>query len=466
MFKISGFLHLKFQKSKIIIDFRAFNSKTTQMKHIIGIRHEDKYLMERRVAISPGDAEKLISKGCKIIVEKSDKRVFSHDEYKNAGASVADDLKDASLIFGVKEIPNKHFEKGKTYVFFSHVIKGQAYNMPMLKQMMELGCNLIDYEKIVDDQDKRLIFFGRFAGLAGAINSLWSFGQRLEAQGTPNIFSSLRQSFQYHSLEEAKDEIIQIGKQIQEQGIPESLLPLVVGITGYGNVSLGAQEIIDLLPVIEISPAELLELKASTASRKHVYKVVFRKHDISKLKAKHANEEFDSQHYTQHPEQYENQFEQYVPNLSMLLNCMYWDHRFPRIVTKDFLETLYSQGEPKLKVIGDITCDPDGSIEATHQGMKIDEPVFVYEPFKRTPQFGFSGNGILIMAVDILPSELPREASLSFSAALSPYIQAIAETDYRQAYDALGLPLPIKKALILHQGELTPPYRYISEFLK
>ena len=94
------------------------------MAHIIGIRHEDKYLMERRVAITPAHVTKLTQSGLRFIVEKSAKRIFPDTEFEAAGATLAADLSGAQVIFGVKEIPVRHFEKGKTYIFFSHVIKG------------------------------------------------------------------------------------------------------------------------------------------------------------------------------------------------------------------------------------------------------------------------------------------------------------------------------------------------------
>jgi alpha-aminoadipic semialdehyde synthase len=122
-------------------------------------------------------------------------------------------------------------------------------------------------------------------------------------------------------------------------------------------------------------------------------------------------------------------------------------------------------GRPKLTVIGDVTCDPDGSIECTHKGTEIEDPVFVYNPFTREPAMGFEGDGLLIMAVDILPSELPRESSIAFSNALNPYIEAIAKADYNRPFEELDLPGPIKRAMILHKGELTPDYKYISEYL-
>ncbi len=435
------------------------------MNKIIGIRHEDKYEMERRVAIPPKHASQLIKKHkLEIIVEKSAKRIFKNTEYEKAGALLTNDLSKAPVVFGVKEMPLSFFEEGKTYIFFSHVIKGQSYNMPMLKKMMEKKCTLIDYEKIVDEQNRRLIFFGKFAGLAGMINSLWSLGQRLKVQGIETPFVSLKQSHKYQSLDEAKEAISKIGMEIVKNGLPKEICPLTIGFTGYGNVSMGAQEIAQLLPIKEISPKELLELQDDPKLPQNVvYKTVFREEHLSV--PKESTEEFDLQDYYAHPENYQNDFEQYVPHLSILMNCMYWDDRYPRIVTKDYLEQLYKTGEPKLKVIGDVTCDPDGSIECTHVGTEIGDPVFVYNPFTREPKMGFDGEGLLVMAVDILPSELPRESSNSFGDALLRFVKEITIADYKVPFELLNLPAPIKKAVILHNGELTPDYEYIKKYL-
>jgi len=400
-----------------------------------------------------------------IIVQKSPKRIFKDAEFEAVGAKLCDNLQEAPVVFGVKEMPLSFFEAGKTYVFFSHVIKGQPYNMPMLKKMMELECNLIDYEKIEDSLGRRLIFFGKFAGLAGMINSLWSLGLRYKHFGINAPFEKIKQSHKYDSLEEAKRDISQVGQEIAVNGLPAEISPLVIGFTGYGNVSNGAQEIAGLLPVKEISPAELLSLgNRNDLPNNVIYKVVFKEEHLSR--PKEAGKEFDLMEYYQHPERFEDQFRQYIPHLSVLMNCMYWDERYPRIVTKDYLEQLYSGGNPKLTVIGDVTCDPDGSIECTHKGTEIEYPIFVYDPFKREPKPGYKGMGILVMAVDILPSELPRESSVAFGDALFRYVKAIANADYKVAYKDLDLPDPIKKALILHQGELTPDYEYIGDYLK
>lgn len=436
------------------------------MNNIIGIRHEDKYVMERRVAIIPKHAKRLIEEqGLEILLQSSPKRVFTSDEFEKAGVKVMDDVSDAPVIFGVKEIPIDYFKEGTTYMFFSHVIKGQSYNMPMLRKMMEKKVNLIEYERVADDMGRRLIFFGKFAGLAGMINSLWSFGQRMREKGIDTPFLKLKQSHKYHSLDEAKKVISEVGHEIAEKGLPVEISPMTIGFTGYGNVSNGAQEIASLLPVKEVSPKEFLDLKNRKGLPTNVvYKVVFKESDLSR--SINNSDEFDLEDYYAHPENYESDFEQYIPHLSILMNCMYWDDRYPRIVTKDYLEKLFKDGDPKLTVIGDVTCDPDGSIECTHIGTEIEDPVFVYNPFTREPTMGFKGDGLLIMSVDILPSELPRESSIGFSDALFKYVKDIATADYSLPFDQLKLPKPIKRAMILHKGELTPEFKYIEEYLK
>jgi alpha-aminoadipic semialdehyde synthase len=145
---------------------------------------------------------------------------------------------------------------------------------------------------------------------------------------------------------------------------------------------------------------------------------------------------------------------------------MYWDDRYPRLLSKDFMEKHFQDGNMKLKVIGDVTCDPDGSIEFTHKGTEIEDPVFVYDPISREATMGFDGSGILVMAVDILPSELPRESSQGFGDALVKFVPAIAKADYTKDFEQLHLPSEIKRALILHKGKLTPDFEYINEFLK
>ena len=200
------------------------------MAFTIGIRREDKNRWERRVPLIPEHVKEFKEKhGIETIIQPSQIRVYSEDEYTKAGAVVQEDLSNCPTVFAVKEIPIDFFEYGKTYIFFSHTIKGQKYNMPMLKKMMDLKCNLIDYEKIVDERGYRLVFFGRFAGLAGMIDTLWAFGRRLNSKNIDTPFNEIKQTVHYKSLNEIKEHLEKIGKKIQQNGLPESLTPLVIG---------------------------------------------------------------------------------------------------------------------------------------------------------------------------------------------------------------------------------------------
>lgn len=427
----------------------------------IGIRREDKNKWEKRTPITPSHVKFLKEKyGIETIVQPSPIRIFSEDEYKKQGAMICENLSESSVIFGVKEMPITFFEKNKTYVFFSHTIKGQEYNMPMLKKMMELDCSLIDYETITDENGRRLVFFGRYAGIAGMIDTLWAYGKRLKWMKIDQPFNEIKQTIKYNSLTEAKKHIIKIGKKIEKRGLPKELNPFIIGVAGYGNVSNGAQEIIDLFPTVEIRPGQIKSL-FEEPHENCIYKVVFREEDMVRPK---QNKTFDLNDYYQNPEKYESVFDGYLPYLSILMNCIYWDERYPRLVTKEYLRKNYKK-DMKLKIIGDISVDIEGAIEATLKTNSPDMPVFVYNPLNEDVEIGYTSEGIVIMSVDNLPCELPRDSSKAFSDSLIQYIPSIAKTDYKKSFNKLNLQSEIKKAVILYNGKLTKDYHYINKFL-
>jgi len=433
----------------------------------IGIRHEDKSQWERRVPVTPDDAAALQREhGVEVVVQTSPSRSFTDTEFQQAGVAIADDLSACPVILGIKEIPKAQFEPDKTYVFFAHVIKGQPYNMPMLRRLLDLGCTLVDYERVVDEKNRRLIFFGWHAGVAGMINTLWTLGRRLSAEGIANPFAPLRQTVTYHDLHEAKEALALVRERLETEGLPEELVPLTVGVAGYGNVSRGAQEILDLLPVIEIEPEELATLSArGDLSRHHVYKIVFKEWHMVEPAA--AGQPFELQDYYTHPEKYRGVFEQYVPHLSVLVNAIFWTKRYPRLVTKAYLKEHFSGPEtPRLRVIGDISCDVEGAIECTVKATEPGDPMYVYNPLTGEATDGHKGPGVVVMAVEILPAELPREASADFSRVLAPFLPAIARCDYAAPFEECTLPPEIKRAVIAYQGRLTPDYQYIQEFLE
>ena len=433
------------------------------MTRTIGIRREDKSEWERRTPVAPREVEALAEQGVAFCVQPSEKRAFPLGDYKEAGSEVSAELNECSLVAGVKEIPLELLRPETTYLYFSHTIKGQSYNMPALKRLMELGCDLIDYEKVEDDKGRRLIFFGRHAGLAGMIDTLWALGKRLkEHENVETPFQELSPAHGYTSLEEGKKAVQAVGERIQKEGLPAASSPFVCGFAGYGNVSGGAQEIFDLLGGREVSPEELLD-EDRCLDPNGIYKVVFKeKHLVEPVD---AGASFELQEYYDYPERYRGVFARFLPHLSVLMNCVYWEDRYPRLVTREALKGLMVQGPVSLKVIGDISCDVAGGVEATVKATQPDDPVFVYDPQSAKIAMGFKGPGVAILAVDNLPCELSREASLHFSASLGPYLKNLAETDFEAPLEALPLAAPLKRALIVHRGKLTPDFQYLQEFV-
>lgn len=391
------------------------------------------------------------------LVQPSRKRIFSDREYHQAGARVQEDLSAARVILGVKEIPPDFFQPGVTYLFFSHTIKGQSQNLAMLRRMMELKCNLIDYERIVDERNRRLIFFGRYAGLAGMIETFYAFGQKLRQQGHATPLEALQPVHRYGSITAALEAFQDLGVVIRTLGFPAEISPVVVGFSGYGNVSRGAQEVFDLLPHHEISPAGLGR-EVPEEDRFHLYKVVFKEEDLMRPKSG----PFELQDYYQHPEKYESQFSAYLPFLSLLVNCIFWTPDYPRLITR---EGLRIDPPGKLAVIGDISCDLNGSIEITSRVTDPGQSTFTYFPESERYLDGTAPGGITVMAVDILPGVFPHEASDEFSRILRDYLPALVQTDFETPYENLNLPAPLKRALILQRGELTGDYQYMHQFI-
>src|SRR6185295_18828131 len=226
--------------------------------HGIGIRREDKNEWERRVPLTPDHVAELVEQhGVAVHVQPSSIRAFPDKDYRSAGAEVDERLAAPRVILGVKEIPSELLLPGRTYLFFSHTSKGQAYNMPMLQRILELGSTLVDYEHVLDERGRRLIFFGRYAGHAGMIDALWALGRRLAAEGISTPFERVRLAHDYSSLDEAASHIARIGESLRHTGVPAGLHPLIVGFTGSGNVSRGALEIFDRLPHVEVDAEEL-----------------------------------------------------------------------------------------------------------------------------------------------------------------------------------------------------------------
>jgi alpha-aminoadipic semialdehyde synthase len=427
----------------------------------IGLRKEEK-AFETRVPLVPDHVRLLHDKhGIEFVIEPSDQRAFKEDEYQ----AKAIPLKGSNtpVVLGIKEMPVDFFEENIVYVFFSHTIKGQDYNMPMLKRILDVGATLIDYERVIDDKGRRLIFFGNWAGMAGISDTFRMLGNRLEILGfKPNPFADMKPTLDLGGVEQLKQEFANLAKRIKEQGLPEQLTPFVIGFAGYGNVSRGAQEIFDILPHKVIDPEEIENISPKSDL---LYKCVFKEEHM--VEPRNSSQQFDLQDYYDNGKtKYVGVFHKYIPFITVLMNCIYWSDKYPRLVTKEFIQNHWKQESRRLQIVGDISCDVKGAIEFTLDCTKPNKPAFTYLVDEDRAELGVIGEGPVVMAVDNLPAELPRESSASFSETLLDFIPALANADFTVHFSELKLPRELKDAIIVYQGKLTENYQYLIQYIQ
>lgn len=429
------------------------------------IRAEDKNMWERRAPLVPRDLKEIVRKtGLKAYLQKSEKRFFPEKDYIAAGAQVCEDMGPGEIILGIKEIPKEKLLDHKVYVFFSHTIKGQKENMPMLKRVIQGGSTLIDYEKITDDQGHRRVFFGNYAGHAGTLDILHLMGEYWVHHGIKTPFARCRKATHYGSVKQAKRHMREIGGEIGRRGLCPGISPLVIGILGYGNVARGAREILDCLPTRFIAPEALPVLfERGRGDPNRVYFSVFREEHLVRHR---EGRPFDLTDYYRHPENYESRFETFIPYLSILINAIYWDSRYPRFVTWASLKRLYEgTAEPKLCGIADITCDVEGSIECNVKTTDTGTPAYLCDPINRSIVDGHKGDGIVLLAVDNLPAEIPNDSSRFFSNQLKAFIGNLINADYEKPLEKSGLCPEIQKAVIGYNGKLTTPYENLEQYV-
>lgn len=418
----------------------------------IGIRREDKSEFERRVPLVPEDLGRLHREhGIRFRVQRSPQRAILDGEFGAVeGVELVQDLDGCPVVMGVKEIPVTALRPSTTYLFFSHTVKAQSYNMGMLRRLMDLGCTLIDYERIVDERGVRKVAFGGHAGMAGAIDTLWSLGRRWAALGVPTPLERLEPAHRYGNLEEAKQAIAAAARACRADPGFAAQDPVVLGVTGAGRVAQGAHEVLDALEPVDVAPEAL---DGATSAPGRFIRVCYEEpHFAEPL----DGSPFDLQRYYDRPEVHRGIFEdRYLPLLTAWVNAIYWEPRYPRLLSKAGVDKAR-----RLVVVGDVSCDIEGSVEITLRATDPGAPTFVYDPGTGDGRAGFEGPGIAVMAVDILPTELPRDASEAFSQALVPLVPALAEHDFAQGLD--GLPPALLRAAILDRGRLTEPYAYLA----
>jgi alanine dehydrogenase len=451
------------------------------MKNIIGIMREGiSKRGEKRVAITPKYAKEIVSWGHKLIVQSARhpktaeiKRAFHDRDYMLAGAEISEDLSKAKVIFGLKEIHLTRLLPNKAYYTFSHTHKGQIKNRLMLKRLIDLDSTLIDYELIRDEKDNRKITaFTYNAGYAGMVDTLWTLGKRLALSGIPTAFDLVPQAIEGQDLLSVKNILKKVAKRIEKEGIPNNIPPIIVCFLGKGKTAHGAREIFDILPHSNIKLSEL-ENTFKYGSRNKVYALQIQPDDIYRFKKEMIDkvESFRKlnalerlKYYLVNPNYFETNLDLVLPYISVLMNCVIWSHEYPRSITKKLMKDVYSKSKT-LIAIGDIPCDPNGSIEFSKETW-IDNPVYIYNPEEESIKDGFDGEGIAVMAVTNLPCEFSSDASDQFSENLQPYLKAIVSANYKDSLHDSNLPDEIKRAVIMWKGRFTKKYSYMKKYIE
>lgn len=396
----------------------------------IGLIREGKFPIDRRVPLTPQQAKEVERKfpGTKVLVQSSDIRCFSDEAYSNEGLEIVSDISDCEIILGVKEVPIEHLIEKKTFLFFSHTIKEQAYNRQLLRSILDKQIRLIDYEVLTDESKNRIIAFGRWAGIVGAYNGLWTFGKRY------NLYH-IRRAFECFDLQDLQQEFEKI-----------RLPPIKIIITGGGRVAKGAMEVLLGAGVRKVTPAVFLSERLSEP--------VFTQLNSRDYHFKTDGTAFQRHEFFEHPDRYQSNFLKFASVADLLIACAYWDPRAPVLFTPtDVMTEAF-----KLRVVADITCDIEGSIPSTKKATTIEDPIYDYNPSEDQTEKPLSDEANLtVMAVDNLPCELPRDASEDFGRQLIDNVLP----------DLLGKDKSnvIARATIAENGQLGKYFSYLRDYV-
>ena len=395
----------------------------------IGIIREGKVPPDTRVPLNPQQCALLRNEyGLNVVVQPSPIRIFRDEEYEAAGVPLEEYLGDCDLLLGVKEVPMDQLIPGKTYSFFSHTHKKQAYNRKLLQAILNKHIHLIDYEVLTDNYGRRVIAFGYFAGVVGAHNGLWTYGKRTGLFDLPRMKD-------VHDYQAAK-------AIYQEVELP----PLKIILTGTGRVATGAAQVLQDMRVHNVSPIDFLNQDYDEP----VYTQLQSKDYV----CHGGDQQFDKLHFYQHPEEYVSAFKPYAESCDLMINGIYWDDRAPAFFSFDDMRS----PEFRIKVIADITCDiaPVASIPSTLKASTIADPVFGFDPKTEKECAPFQEGCIDMMTIDNLPSELPRDASTAFG---KMYMEQVIP--HMLAPNSAM----IERATIAKHGLLGPNFTYLQPFV-
>lgn len=394
-----------------------------------GIIKERKNPPDRRVVFSPNELNRLkqLYPEASVKVESSDIRIFSDDAYKSMGITVADDISDCDVLFGVKEVPVENLIPDKAYFFFSHTIKKQPHNRKLLQAILEKNIDLYDHETIVDELDRRLIGFGKYAGMVGVYNGIRAFGIKFELFKLPKAETL-----------SGKDAMITQLKRI-------TMPALKFVLTGTGKVGSGAKEILDAIKVKEITIDNYLNKKYAQA--------VYVQLDVLEYSKRKDGQILDFKDFVNHPDEYESDFEKFTKVSDIYFAGHFYANNAPLILTKEMLNA----SDCKLKVVADISCDVNGPIACTIRSSTIEEPLYGYFPLEDREVDLFHPAAVAVMAVDNLPCEIPKDASEGFG---EQFMQHVIPAFFNG--DKNGI---LQRAKITEKGKLTERFSYLQDYV-
>ena len=394
-----------------------------------GIIKERKSPPDRRVVFSPNELAKLkqLYHEASVEVESSDIRIFTDVQYKSMGITVTEDVTDCDVLFGVKEVPVENLIPNKAYFFFSHTIKKQPYNRKLLKAILEKNIDLYDHETIVDAENRRLIGFGKYAGMVGVYNGIRAFGIKFELFKLPKAETLA-----------GKDALITHLKRL-------TLPPLKFVLTGTGKVGSGAKEILDAIKVKEVTVENYLT--------KNYAQSVYVQLDVLEYNKRIDGQVLDFNDFTSHPEAYVSDFEKFTKVSDIYYAGHFYDNAAPMILTQEMLNA----SDCKLRVVADISCDVNGPIACTLRSSTIEEPIYGYLPLENKEVDVFHPAAIVVMAVDNLPCEIPKDASEGFG---EQFMEHVIPAFFNGDKDGI-----LQRAKITEKGKLTPRFAYLQEYV-
>ena len=384
---------------------------------------------DRRVVLSPQACKNLkeIFPDFQIKVESSDIRVFTDAEYSTEGIEVVDDISDCQVLLGVKEVPIEALIPNKKYFFFSHTIKKQAYNLKLLRAVLDKNIELYDHEVITNSKGIRVVAFGKYAGIVGAYNGFRAYGLK------HNIF-------QLPKAESLSDQKALI-KELNKISLPN----IKIVLTGKGRVSNGAKEMLDAMHIREVSVNDYLD-KTFDAP-------VYTQLDVLDYNKRKDGQVIDMFDFFKNPTDYKSDFMRFAKVSDLYLACHFWDSKAPFIFSREDAKS----PDFKIKVIADISCDIDGPVASTLRASTIADPIYGYHP-QSEKEVGYKDDeAIAVMAVDNLPTELPNDASVGFGKSFSEFV---IPAFFNGDKDGV-----LARALMTKNGKLTERFQYLQDYV-